>query len=171
MDPDASAEKIRRRMAELRRELECDVRQVSDDARTMTDWTFYVRRFPWAVAAVAAAAGFMLIPKRKQVIKPDPEMLAELVKNKKVKVQQVASTNEKQGFIKPLLLTAVTWAARQGFQYFTQQLKDGAFTATSQRTHGSQSARDPHNDPTWHEPSPSPLTEPWKSKSISEPEF
>jgi hypothetical protein len=117
MDPDASAEKIRRRMAELRRELECDVRQVSDDARTMTDWTFYVRRFPWAVAALAAAVGFMLIPKRKQVIKPDPEMLAELVKNKKVKVQQVASTNEKQGFIKPLLLTAVTWAARQGFQY------------------------------------------------------
>jgi hypothetical protein len=164
MDPDASAEKIRRRMAELRRELECDVRQVSDDARTMTDWTFYVRRFPWAVAALAAAAGFMLIPKRKQVIKPDPEMLAELVKNQKVRVQQVASTSDNPGFWKPLLLTAVTWAARQGINYITQQIKDGAFTAKAQQSQ-------PQHDPTWHDPAPSPLSEPWQTEARSEPEF
>jgi hypothetical protein len=171
MDHDASAEQIRRRMAELRRELECDVRQVSDDARTMTDWTFYVRRFPWAVAGLAVAAGFMLIPRRKQIIKPDPEMLAKLVKDQKVKVQQVASTTEKQGFLKPLLLTAVTWAARQGFQYLTEQIKEGAFTAKAQPSQAAKHAHDEQSDPTWHEPSPSPLSEPWKTQAQSEPEF
>jgi hypothetical protein len=158
MTHDDSAEKIRRRMAELRRELECDVREVRRRAGVMKDWTFYVRRFPWAVAAVAGAAGFLLIPRRKEIIKPDPAMLAEMVKKQQLRVQPIPSEKEKQGILKPLLLTAITWAARAGAAYLTQQIKDGAFKMPTRDT-----ARHTSHETSCHEPGPSPLSEPWKS--------
>jgi hypothetical protein len=160
MTPDESAEKIRRRMAELRRELECDVREVGRSARVMTDWTFYVRRFPWAVAAVAAAAGFMLIPRKKEVIKPDPEMLAEMVKKQQVRVQPIPSEAQKQGILKPLLLTAITWAARAGAAYITQQLKEGAFKVQPQQPR--QASRRDQHETSQHEPGASAVSESWE---------
>jgi hypothetical protein len=151
MNVDDDAEKIRRRMAELRRELESDVREVGRSARVMTDWTFYVRKFPWAVTAVALAAGYMLIPKKKEIIKPDPEMLAELVKKKKLRVEPVARAQEKRGLLGSLLVMGITWAARTGVSYVTQQLSDAAFNK-------AQPPRQPDR-----QPAPSPVHEPWNS--------
>jgi hypothetical protein len=73
-------------MAELRRELTCDVRDVGRGAREMANPLYYVRHFPWASAAMAAAIGYMLVPKKKLVINPDPEMLAELVRTQQIKL-------------------------------------------------------------------------------------
>ena len=81
MSSDESAEAIRRRMAELRRELTIDVRDVSRSAHEMASPMYYIRHFPWASAAVAAGIGYLLVPKKKHVVKPDPEMLAELLRN------------------------------------------------------------------------------------------
>jgi ElaB/YqjD/DUF883 family membrane-anchored ribosome-binding protein len=66
MATDDSAEAIRRRMAELRRELAFDVRDVSRSARAMTNPAYYVRKFPWATTAAAAIVGYLLIPKKKR---------------------------------------------------------------------------------------------------------
>lgn len=151
MSPDDSAAKIRRRMAELRRELECDVREVSRSARVMTDWTFYVRRFPWAMAGLAVGAGYMLIPKKKEIIKPDPEMLAEMVKRNQLRVEPVARDKEKPGFAKALLVMGITWAARTGMNYMGQRLSDAAL-------HKAHEPAQPQ-----HQPAPSPLDEPWQS--------
>jgi hypothetical protein len=159
MASDDSAERIRRRMAELRRELECDVREVGRSARVMTDWTFYVRKFPWAVAAVAAATGFMLIPKKKSVIKPDPDMIAELVKQKKIRVEPVAKQSpDKPGIIKTLLMMGITWGARAAMAHITQQMTSAAQrhqdqSSAARASHGTQEPE--------HEPGPSPLQEPW----------
>jgi hypothetical protein len=150
MSTDDSAEKIRRRMAELRRELECDVREVSRGARVMTDWKFYARKFPWAVAGVAVLAGYMLIPKRKPVIKPDPEMIEELVRQKKIKVESVTKQPDKPGMMKSLVMMGLTYAIKAGAQHMTQQMAAAA----------QQKVRAAHED---HEPGPSPLHEPWSS--------
>jgi hypothetical protein len=153
MSPDDSAEEIRLRMAELRRDVERDVRKVSRDARVITDWKFYVRRFPWAVAGAALVAGYLLVPKRKPVIKPDPETVAELVKQKKIRVESVTKQPDKPGMMKSLLMMGITWAARTGVQYLTQQM-----TAAAQQK--SRAAGPQHEH---HEPGPSPLHEPWST--------
>jgi hypothetical protein len=155
MNTDDSAEKICRRMAELRRELECDVREVSRGARVITDWKFYVRKFPWAVAGVALVAGYMLVPKRKPIIKPDAETIAELVKQKKIRVESVSQQPEKPGMMKTLLMMGLTWAVRNGATYATQQ-----FTAAAQKKARAENEPD-------HDPGPSPLHEPWTSSSSS----
>ncbi|MEX2307021.1 MAG: hypothetical protein WD738_05485 [Pirellulales bacterium] len=150
MSADDQAEDIRQRMVELRRELSCDIHEVGQSARVMTDWTFYVRRFPWATAAVVAAVGYMLVPKKKEIIKPDPDMLAEMVKKKQIRVEPVSRQKQKEGLLKPLLVMGLTWAARTGAGYMGRRLSDAAL-------HKAQESRAPH-----HEPAPSPLHEPWK---------
>jgi hypothetical protein len=128
MASDDSAEDIRRRMAELRRELSSDVREVSRSARVMTDWRFYVRRFPLATAAIALAAGYMLVPKKKEVkvISPDPDALAEMFKKEQLRVQTPASAKESQGLLKTLLLMGITWAAKTGMNYMGERVRTAA---------------------------------------------
>jgi len=164
MTTDDSAEKIRRRMAELRRELECDVREVSRGARVYSDWKFYVRKFPWAVAGAALLAGYMLVPKRKPIVKPDAETIAELVKQKKIRVESVTPDPNKPGLMKSLLMMGLTWAVRQGVQYATQQMAaaaqnkaNAAAASHAAATHGAE-----HDE---HSPGPSPLHEPWTTPS------
>jgi hypothetical protein len=160
MSTDDSAEKIRRRMAELRRELECDVREVSRGARVITDWKFYARQFPWAVAGAAVVAGFMLVPKRKPVIKPDPEMIAELIKQKKIKVESVTKQPDKPGMLKSLIMMGLTYAVRTAAQQFTQQM-----AATAQQK--AREGRGGHGTAEHHDPGPSPLQQPWSSSTTN----
>ena len=118
-------EAICRRMAELRREITGDVHQVRRDARVMTDWTFYVRRFPWAMVGLAAVAGFMLIPRKKQVISPDQEALAEMVRKRQLRLD-VDHKQEKQGMLKTLLMMAATWVAKTAAGYMSERVRTAA---------------------------------------------
>src|SRR5687768_12067222 len=93
------ADAICRRMSELRHELAGNVQAVTRDARAMTDWTLYVRRFPWATVAIAAAAGFALIPRKKAVISPDQQALAEMVRKKQLRLNVDHKAEKKQGML------------------------------------------------------------------------
>jgi hypothetical protein len=146
--PDESAEAIRRRMAELRREMTTGVRDVSRSAREMTNPLYYIRHFPWTSAAVAAAIGYLLVPKKKQVIKPDPEMLAELVRNQKIKVDTVKAGTDSQGLLQSLVVMGLTWALRTGLAYAGQQIAAAAARKTEEEA---------------PPPAPSPLEEPWNT--------
>lgn len=146
MPAEYSADDICRRMAELRRELTGDVREVGRSARVMTDWTFYVRRFPWASVALGAAVGYMLIPRKKQVISPDQAALAEMVRKKQLRLD-VDHKQEKPGMTKTLVMMALTGGAKLAMNHFGEQLRVAA----------ANKARETHHPA----PGPSPLHEPW----------
>jgi hypothetical protein len=55
----SNAEEIQRQMQSVRSTLRADVKELVDNARDMTDWHYYVRRYPLASVAVAAAVGFV----------------------------------------------------------------------------------------------------------------
>src|SRR5262245_7039056 len=136
MSTDDDAEAIRRRMAELRRELTFDVRDVGRSARAMANPAYYVRKFPWATTAVAALVGYMLVPKKKEIVKADPEMLAELVRKNQVKFDTSAAAKDQQGMLKSLVVMGITWAAKVGFNYMVQQMT----TAQSQKRPSGEEA-------------------------------
>lgn len=142
------ADEIRRRMAELRRDLSSDVHKVGRSARVMTDWRFYVRRFPWATVGLAAAAGFMLIPRKKEVkvISPDPDALAEMFKKEQLRVEPSARSKESQSLLKSLLLMGITWAAKTGMNYMGERVR----TAAANKAHetvGSTPESSPQKQP------------------------
>lgn len=126
------ADVICRRMSELRRELTGGVRAVSRDARAMTDWTLYVRRFPWATVAIAAAAGFALIPRKKAVISPDQQALAEMVRKKQLRLNVDHKAEKQQGMIGSLVAMAAAWAAKAGMSYIGERMRTAAMNKPHQ---------------------------------------
>jgi hypothetical protein len=108
-------------MAELRRELTADVEEVGRSARAMADPGLYVRRFPWASVAVAVGVGYLLVPRKKEVIYPDPELLAKFIKQNRVRVETKAGEAAPKGFIKNLLMVGLTSGARMGMNYMMQR--------------------------------------------------
>ncbi len=62
---------IRRRMAEIRRDLHLDIQEVVAGAEAVTDWRRYVRMYPWAAVGLAAAVGYLIVPKRHRSVPPD----------------------------------------------------------------------------------------------------
>jgi hypothetical protein len=80
------ADQIEQQMRQVRAELRRDVQGLATSARELTDWTTYVRRYPWLCLGAAAALGYLLVPQRAKVVRPDPQDLQELMKNEKLVV-------------------------------------------------------------------------------------
>lgn len=144
MDLDEPAEKICRRMAELRRELVHDMQDVSRSAKAMASPSFYIRKFPWATLAVAAGLGYLLIPKKKQVVQPDMEALAELVRKNQVNIN-TSKAAESDGMVKTLAVMGLTWAAKAGMNYVVQQMTTAASKAKSPSAAPSSPVDEPSN--------------------------
>jgi hypothetical protein len=128
LNPDDEASEVCRRMAALRRELDGDMRDVTESARAMTDWTFYVRRFPWAAAGAAALAGFLLVPRKKQVIAPpDAATLAELAKHKELWASATTPpTADAKSIAKTIFWTIAAAAGRAALAYVSEQISKPA---------------------------------------------
>jgi hypothetical protein len=160
VNPDESAEEIRKRMAELRRELTCDVddvsrsvREVGRSAKEMASPLYLIRNYPWVSAAVAGAVGYLLVPKKRQqqVVKPDPELLAELVRKEHIKLDTSKASSETDGMLKSLAVMGITWAAKTGMNYMVQRLTTAAMNMNNQET----ADREPSEA--------APIDEPWKT--------
>jgi hypothetical protein len=83
----STAELIQQRMSQIRHDLDETVDEISDQARQLRDWRYYMQRYPWLVAGVAAAVGYLVVPTRSKVYHLDPEKLAELGHREKVVVE------------------------------------------------------------------------------------
>ncbi len=127
MQPDEEARDVVERMASLRREITSDVEQVTEQvtesARAMTDWTFYVRKFPWAAVGVAAAAGFLLVPRKKTTIAATPEQLAALASSKEFVAAATQQLKPPESVLKGLAATLAVMAAKAAVSYATEQLR------------------------------------------------
>jgi hypothetical protein len=93
------AETIQQQMRQVRRELREGVEEIVENARVMTDWTHYVRTYPWVAVGAAAAVGYLLVPSRTPVIQPDVSSLLELAKHDKLVVKVDPSEPSKPGML------------------------------------------------------------------------
>jgi hypothetical protein len=114
---------IQRAMREVRAELRENVKEFVVNAREMTDWTTYVRAYPWLCVGAAAAAGYLLIPQRAQIIRPDVEGLIELAKRNKLVVKMDGGeTKQKQSFVAGLIGLGASMLLQGGLAVATKQL-------------------------------------------------
>lgn len=108
-----SADEIQRQMRDVRAELREDVQEIVDNAKVMTEWQYYVRRYPWLCLGAAAALGYLIVPPRIHVVKPDPKALADLVRQRQVAVKAEVSPRPAPGLLGGLVNMAAG-AALQG---------------------------------------------------------
>ena len=109
----SEAEEIQRQMREVRSELRDDVQEIVASARVMADWHYYVRTYPWICLGAAAALGYMLVPSRVHVVRPDSRELADLVRQHQVAVKAELKPKPTVGLLGSLINMAAG-AALQG---------------------------------------------------------
>jgi hypothetical protein len=106
-------EQIQRRMEAVRCDLARDVDDVVRSAGRLVDWREYVRRYPWACLGAAAAVGYLLVPKRPEIINPDADTLLELAKRNEL-IVNVNPAPQKWGGVTSTLFTLAAKAAVRG---------------------------------------------------------
>ena len=117
-----AADDIERQMRALRSDLREEVQEIVDNARVMTDWHYYVRSYPWLCLGAAAALGYILVPPRVQVVKPDAAMLADLVRQHQVDVKTEVKPQPAQGLIGSLMNMAAGVALQGAMAVASRQL-------------------------------------------------
>jgi hypothetical protein len=117
-------------MAAVRSTLDENVHELVENARTLTDWRYYVKSAPWGAVGAAAAIGYFVVPRRIQIVQPDAEEIAKLAKKHQIVVEHKAKAEAKQGGPAQLVMTmlanamlrAVTaYASQQAGKIFGQQ--------------------------------------------------
>ena len=94
---------IQQQMARIRRELHDDVEEVVEQAKELADWRNFVKSHPWLMVGAAAAVGFMVVPRRLNVISPDAATLAKLAKQNKLVVKAKPDMQKQGGIAAPLI--------------------------------------------------------------------
>ncbi len=64
-----SADEIRRQMRDIRRDVGADVDGIVDSAHELSDWRYYVKRYPWLCVGSAFAVGLLAAPRRRELLK------------------------------------------------------------------------------------------------------
>jgi hypothetical protein len=97
-----------------------DVDEVVHSTRQMFDWREYVRRYPWACMGIAAAVGYLVVPKRVELISPDTDTLLRLAKKNKLVVKASPTPHERSGITSTLFTLAANAAVRGVVSYLGQ---------------------------------------------------
>lgn len=120
MSDSQEAEAVLRDMARIRCSLNEGVEGIVQNARVMSDWRYYVRSYPWACAGAAAALGYLVVPSRVEVIRPDADTLAKLARQNKLLVRP-DNEPQKRGGMTGALFTLLAGALTRGaVSYFSE---------------------------------------------------
>jgi hypothetical protein len=93
-----------------------------ENARDMSDWTWYVRTYPWVCVGAAAALGFLVIPSRSPLMKPDTKDLLELAKREKIVVKVEDPKSAGPSLLGTLMRMAAGSLLQGGLAIVTQQI-------------------------------------------------
>jgi len=128
-------------MREVRAELREDVKELVGSAKELTDWGSYVRAYPWLCVGAAAALGFMIVPSRSVVVKPDAEGLIELAKRHKLVVKMEEPKQQPQKKKRTLFADLMGMAAAALLQRGTAVLAQQVAQAFQQDGHARHNGR------------------------------
>jgi len=118
------ADEIQREMREIRAELREDVQELVASAHKMADWTQYVTAYPWLCVGAALAAGYLIVPQRAVIMRPDAEAMIELAKKHKLFVNTTEghAPRKRGGLFGELLGLAGATLLQGGLKIVTTQL-------------------------------------------------
>jgi len=117
-----SVEDLQRDMAAIRRDLPDHVEGVAEQARTLADWRCYIRNYPWACVALAAAVGYLAVPPRRRIIRLDAESIAEWADRNGVDWHKPKRKSRSGGIAQRLIETAAKAALGAGAAYLGRRV-------------------------------------------------
>lgn len=134
MKSDENVTEIRLRMRQIRGGLREDVEGIRTHARRLTDWRYYLVKFPWASIAAAAAVGYLVIPKRPKIVQADAKTLAQMARDHNFVVQSVQNDTQRKGVMAMLGSALAATAMQYGKSYASTQLQQFVRNAAGGKT-------------------------------------
>jgi len=129
-----SAEQVRQRMQAIRQNLSPEVDEIVSNARDLMDWHYYVKAFPWWSLAGAAVLGYLAVPRKLEIIRPDAGTIEKLAKHNQLVVEHKSQAKEKPGVVESILHLTANMVVRAGVAYLGQKMG---------RLFGEQAAQNP----------------------------
>ena len=126
---------LRQQMQRIRCDLNSDVENLVEHAREMTDWRYYVREYPWACVATAAAVGFVVVPRRVPVMSPDARTLQKLARKHQLVVTE--SRPDEKGGLTGALFGMVSSLVMRGLLAYAGQQAGKMFGQKAAQADGS----------------------------------
>jgi hypothetical protein len=143
-DDASTADALQRQMQQVRAEMREGVQEMVASARDMTDWTYYVRTYPWLCVGAAAAIGYLVVPARRQPpIKPDLRDLAELARQQKI-VVKVEEPKQGPGLLGMLVKMAAGPLLQGGLAILKHQFDEQLRSRQEQAAASNGNGRGPH---------------------------
>lgn len=121
-DQPVTAASIRHQMDTIRASLGSDMEGLKSDAEQLTDWRYYVRTFPWASLGAAVALGYLVIPRRLEIISPDEKVLEQLAKHNRLVVEHRPKGEDRRSLLGSMASMTGNMLLRAGIAYASQQL-------------------------------------------------
>jgi hypothetical protein len=109
-------------MAYIRRELNEDMQQVVRSARTLADWHYSIRTYPWPCVGVAALLGYLVVPRRLEIHSPDEKTLEKLAKKHRLVIDEQPKPKTKSGPIAAAFSFVAALALKQATTLLGQQV-------------------------------------------------
>lgn len=124
--PSRDAQAVQKQMQQLRDELAIDIRDVVRGAHEMADWRRQVKNYPWASLAAAAALGYLLVPRRVHVVRPDAETLAKLIQKDHLSIEAERDGRSRRGLGQAVLSAAASAITRAAVRAATAYAEEQA---------------------------------------------
>ena len=133
-----NADEIQRQMREVRAELRGDVQDLVTSAHQMAELGRYVRAYPWLCVGAAVAAGYLIVPQRSVVIRPDAEALVELARKHKlvVKTDEGPPQKKRRSLLADLLGMAAMTLLQGGLKVATTQMSQAFAAQQAEHSNG-----------------------------------
>lgn len=104
-------------MQAIRYGLRPEVDEIVESARTLMTWQHYVKHYPWASLGVAAAVGYMVVPRKLKISSPDVETLKQLARENRLVVENKPKSQARPGLISSALTLAGGAVLRAALTY------------------------------------------------------
>lgn len=143
---------IRRQMAQIRRELHQDVREVVEKAEAVADWQRYIRMYPWVSIGIAFAAGYFVVPKRHKAMATaaDVAQVREAVKETRKNGEAVkAKEKAKTGLLMTAWATLSPVVLRLAQGYAVNYLENWLLQQQQQQAAGGPAPPRQPSQPQW----------------------
>jgi hypothetical protein len=115
-------EEICRKMADVREVLDEDVKNIAQSAKVMSDWTYYVKQYPWTSVGIAATLGYLVVPNKVFITRPSADQLEKLARRNKLVVKTNPEPQAQKGIVGAVFSLVASMAVRGVMAYLGQQV-------------------------------------------------
>jgi len=116
-----SVQAIRERMVRIRARARGKAQVLGQETRQFLDWKHYVRLFPWGAVAVAAAVGYLMVPRRAPRI-PQASDFRQALPPQMAMPNYFAPPPRRSGIADRLMQFASSTLLKAGMAFVGQQL-------------------------------------------------